>query len=213
MNTHWTSLTGKYPDEKQCLASFLAWQAAEVVAGVKPANLISVLDRILPCGRNIHTLWEKHGQSVLAGSEIRAVEMQHREGHRLVLIYHPAQLDKVLQKCVVKKTLSRLGYCYESTAEALLCLRGRMGREGFPHEVGFFLGYPVKDVYGYMGLCDLPLVGSGPWRMYGNLDASLATLNRHQAARQAIQEKLSINLNPLLLLRNKQTAVRQPSLS
>ena len=65
MNIHWTKLTHRFPDEKQCLASFIAWQAAEVIAGAKPANLINILDRELACGRNMSSLWEKHKTSVL----------------------------------------------------------------------------------------------------------------------------------------------------
>lgn len=53
MNIHWTKLTCLFPEEKQCLASFIVWQAAEVIAGAKPANLINILDRELTCGGNI----------------------------------------------------------------------------------------------------------------------------------------------------------------
>jgi len=60
MGIHWTSLTERFPDEDQCLACFLAWQAAEVISNAKPANLINIRDRELACGRNIHALWNKH---------------------------------------------------------------------------------------------------------------------------------------------------------
>ncbi|MDT8440273.1 MAG: hypothetical protein RQ723_01270 [Desulfuromonadales bacterium] len=73
MNIHWAKLTHRFPDEKQCLASFIAWQGAEVIAGVKPTNLINILDRELACGRNMSRLWEKHKTSVLKNRNVSAL--------------------------------------------------------------------------------------------------------------------------------------------
>lgn len=209
MNIHWTALTERFPDEEQCLASFIAWQAAEVISNVKPANLINILDRELSCGRNIHALWERHKRSVFTAGEIRAVELKRKDDRILVLIYHPDSLSSVLQKHVVKKTLRNLGYHYDSLDEALAHLKCRMQGDDFPHEIGFFLGYSIKDVFGFMGLCDLPLVGNGPWKMYGKLEASLATLEEHLAARESVIDTLRSDVNPMLLLQKKRPVIKQ----
>ncbi len=37
-----------------------------------------------------------------------------------------------------------------------------------PHEIGLALGYPIKDVLGYMGLLPLPYSGDCGWRIYGD---------------------------------------------
>lgn len=203
MKIHWTKLMHRFLDERQCLASFIACQAAEVIANVKPANLISVLDRELPCGRNIYTLWKKHKFSALAKGHARAIDFKRNDDRQLVLIYNPAALDYILQRKPVKKVLGRLGYEYKTLDEALAHLKTRMQGDDFPHEIGFFLGYPVKDVFGFMGLCNLPLVGNGPWRMYGKLESSLAVLNAHNAAREAMLDALQSGINPLDLLQKK----------
>jgi len=201
MNMHWTKLTHLFPDEKQCLASFIAWQAAEVVAGAKPANLINILDRELACGRNMSRLWDKHKTSVLKNGNICGLVLKQKEDRQLALIYNPSELENILKRTPVQKVLGQLGYDFDNVNEALNRLQCRMQEGGFPHEIGFFLGYPIKDVYGYMGLCELPVAGSGPWKMYGKLDSSLALLNEHIAAREVIVDALCSGNNPLSLIK------------
>ncbi len=201
MNNHWTKLTHRFPDEKECLASFIAWQAAEVVAGVKPANLINILDRELACGRNMVTLWSKHKGSVLMQGNLRSLDLKSKNDRLLVFIYNSKALEKILKRAPVKKALDPLGYDCENADEALRHLQKRMQGIDFPHEIGFFLGYPVKDVYGFMGLCELPVVGNGTWKMYGKLESSLAVLNEHIAAREVMIDALCSGNSPLALIK------------
>jgi hypothetical protein len=210
MNIHWTSLAERFPDEEQCLASFIAWQAAEVISLAKPANLVNVFDRELACGRNIHTLWQVHKQTVFSAVDIESFELQKKGERLLVLIYQPEALGRVLQKNIVQKTLRTLGYP-RSLYGTLTHLKSRMQGDEFPHEVGFFLGYPIKDVLCFMGLSSLPLVAQGPWKMYGKLETSLATLKAHHIARNSIIECLLSGINPLQLLKHKLPEIQQPA--
>lgn len=201
MNIHWTKLTHRFLDEKQCLASFIAWQAAEVIAGAKPANLINIPDRKLACGRNMAQLWEKHRALALNDGKVSGVVLKNKGERHLALIYNPHELESTLNRTPVKKALTQLGYDYDNVRDAIAYLKKRMQGICFPHEVGFFLGYPIKDVYCFMGLCELPTVGKSPWRMYGKLDASLAVLNKHIAAREIVIDALCSGSDPLSLLR------------
>ncbi len=117
------------------------------------------------------------------------------------MIYNPVELEKVLFRRPVQKALKQLGYDYKNVDEALWYLQKRMQGTGFPHEIGFFLGYPIKDVYGFMGLCDLPVSGNGPWKMYGKVESSLAVLNEHIAAREVVIDALCTGDNPMSLIK------------
>ena len=56
-----------------------------------------------------------------------------------------------------------------------------------PHEIGLALGYPIKDVLGYMGLVPLPCTGGCGWRIYGDPNPSLRRSCEFERARgQAI---------------------------
>jgi hypothetical protein len=201
MKTHWTKLIHRFPDEKQCLASFIAWQAAEVIAGAKPANLINILDRELACGRNMFSLWEKHKTFVLRNGNVSGLVLKKKDDRQLVLIYNPTKLANVLKRTPIKKALVQRGYDYKNIYEALEYLQKRIYGTDFPHEIGFFLGYPIKDVYGFMGLCELPVTGHGPWKMYGKVDSSLALLNEHTAAREIVIGALCSGSDPLALIK------------
>ena len=40
-------------------------ECSEVLAGVKPANLVSLVNRLRPCGRNLYQLRQSHHQLVV----------------------------------------------------------------------------------------------------------------------------------------------------
>jgi hypothetical protein len=46
--------------------------------------------------------------------------------------------------------------------------------KAIPHEIGLALGYPAKDVLGYMGLQQLDFTACCGWRVYGDPLPSLA---------------------------------------
>ena len=85
MKKSWSSITVKFPIERDCLASYVAWQAAEVLMGVKPANLVNVTNRTLPCGRNLATLWDDHNAEVLSLITIEAYQLHKIKSNKLVL--------------------------------------------------------------------------------------------------------------------------------
>ncbi|MBE6381939.1 MAG: DUF3793 family protein [Lentisphaerae bacterium] len=50
-------------------------------------------------------------------------------------------------------------------------LRRRASVELIPHEVGVFIGYPLKDVAGFMRHIPATPVHRGAWRVYGDAEA------------------------------------------
>ncbi len=86
-----------------------------------------------------------------------------------VIIYDKNKLQKVLSILPIW-VLKELGYPSDLNANDFLniiSVRWRHSRK-IPHEIAFALGYPIKDVLGYMGLVDLPFSGSCGWRIHGD---------------------------------------------
>lgn len=52
-----------------------------------------------------------------------------------------------------------------------------------PHEIGIALGYPMKDVWGFMGISDHPCSGTCGWRVFGNPEPSFRIKERYEQAR------------------------------
>lgn len=206
---HWSKLTYQHQDDRECLACFFAWQTAEIMSDVKPANLINIMNRTLDCGRNMLNLWQRHGQSMLDSSAMRALKLVERDERHLMLLYSPEKLYPILQQPEVIATLESIGYPVSDCESILSHLQKRMQQQDFPHEIGFFIGYPVKDVLGYMGLSPLPLVGQGPWKMYGELESSRSLAQAHVTARRRIQACLKTEKSPLTLLKKKRPALQR----
>jgi hypothetical protein len=190
--TAWHDLAQRFAEERECLASFLALETAEVLAGEKPANLVNLNNRRRPCGRNLYHLWQRHGRDLVAQSGLAVRELAERGHSRLLLLYRPQVLAALLAKANVSGFLRRAGYAAPVEPEAALTeLQSRFSAAGFPHEVGVFLGYPLKDVAGFLGWVDLPVTGQGPWKIYGNPGPSLALADTFRACRCRMARRLN----------------------
>ena len=75
------------------------------------------------------------------------IELKVEEGSSLVLFYNPETLRRTLADKCNSRWLARLGYLPEwTTGEMLEELKRRAATCLIPHEVGVFIGYPLKDV-------------------------------------------------------------------
>ena len=74
-------------------------------------------------------------------------------GCTLLFAYRP----KALKKCLnhnedTRKFLASIGYDTGNLVSCLRLLEKRLSKESFPHEIGFFLGYPSEDVFSSLAL-------------------------------------------------------------
>jgi len=197
----WHDLAHRFTGERECLASYLALEAAEVIGGAKPSNLFNLLDWERPCGRNIYRLWRKHGQKLLAQSGLAAFELAQRENSVLLLIYHPQRLTAYLETPKVTNFLHCAGYRQLAALEEIFQeLQSRCSASDFPHEIGAFLGYPLKDVAGFMGWVNLPVTYQGPWKIYGDPRSSLDIVANCRGCRESMAMRLREGENPLTCL-------------
>lgn len=198
----WLDLTWNFPDERDCLASFLALETAEVLAGVKPANLVQLRNRRQHCGRNLHQLWRLYSEVLLADSPLQALTLRQKENGDLMLFYAPELLRSHLQQPETAAFLRQLGYLAPDNLQTTLVElldRFYTGTD-IPHEIGIFLGYPLKDVAGFMGCSDTPCTACRQWRIYGDPAPSLALSDRYSACRRGMASQLSETGDPVALL-------------
>ena len=65
--------------------------------------------------------------------------------------------------------MERYGYTDTSVDGAIEWLRMRLASgDGFPHEIGLFLGYPVEDVLGFIENAGQNCKCCGCWKVYCN---------------------------------------------
>jgi hypothetical protein len=172
----------------------LARHCAPVLMGKKPAALFPR-----------PSCWDEALTERPVLGNVRFLILRRRD-NALVFAYSPRLLAAVLNApntsssspapSVVRKTLAALGYPAEAesalpAAEAVapcLAFLGKRFMEGadFPHEVGFFLGYPPADVLGFMrhrgSRCKL----RGMWQVYGDAARASALFAEYARCREAL---------------------------
>lgn len=194
----WHDLAGRFADERECLAAFLALESAEVLDGGKPANLINIANRRRHCGRNFYRIWRRHGDSLLRQSGLAVRELADRGDSLLLLLYRPQTLAALLARPNVVGFLRKAGYTDPANPQTSLTeLHSRISAAGFPHEIGVFLGYPLKDVAGFMGWASLPFSCQGPWKIYGDPTGSLDLAEAFRQSRCRMARRLSCCATPV----------------
>lgn len=118
-------------------------------------------------------------------------------GKVLVYLYRVRHLEGILADERIQAFLKECGYISFDLEESLATLRQRMqNSNGFPHEVGVFLGYPLEDVLGFIMNEGRNCVCSGCWKAYTNECEALQTFQRLRKCR-AVYSKLFASGYPL----------------
>jgi len=162
-------------------------ESAAVLAGAKPANLISIVNRTRRCGRNLYQLWQRHHHELasrIAG--LSFIVLRKNPQALLLFCCNLDHLEQHLAHAGIRALLRRTGYPHDASIEAMVAeLCQRIGNDNsFPHEIGLFIGYPAKDVAAFMGMVKLPFTCQGPWKIYGNPARSLALADRYRCCRR-----------------------------
>lgn len=102
-----------------------------------------------------------------------------------IIIFNPAKVQERLAEVPACVWCNQLHYPCDIQPAAFVAEVGRRWQERgtIPHEIGLALGYPVKDVLGFMGLQPLDCTGCCGWRIYGDVAPSLLMSQACQAAR------------------------------
>lgn len=195
----------RFHDPLDCLTAHLMLECSEVLAGVKPANLISLVNRTRSCGRNLYQLWQRHHDCLTTRlGNLTVKVLQTRQRALLLLCYNHTHLERHLSHAGIRALLHKAGYEAEASCESLLEeLCRRIGKnDSFPHEIGLFIGYPAKDVAAFMGLVNLPFACQGPWKIYGNPEQSLGLAEQHRCCRQRMSTLLASGDHKTLEMHN-----------
>lgn len=74
-----------------------------------------------------------------------------REGRVFIYVFRPARLCTDLKDSGTRSILNKCSYQTDNMGQVLTTLITRFHEgNGFPHEIGCFLGYPAEDVIGFM---------------------------------------------------------------
>ena len=129
------------------LTSYLREQCTEVQSGLKPATLVSLVNRIYPCGSNLYQDWMMRRLKTSPYiQDIRITVLQSKENSLLLFCYSEKQLERYLSHTAIRNLLHKAGYETSASVNDLLAeLKHRIDiRDSFPYEIGLFIGYPAN---------------------------------------------------------------------
>ena len=166
-----------------------------VILGSKPAEIINV-----PGSKEDKKIKLSKIEAFFSNcSRITYRIITTHDGGKRVLFINEKSMEKVLvnKRCI--NFLKFVGYPADYQLNDYMDeLVFRLQSEEFPHEIGVFLGYPLKDVLGFMGYGKNELVEVKNWRIYGDKEISYEVYNNFMRDKAIMKEMIeTMNINEL----------------
>lgn len=171
----------------------LIHHAAPTLRGIKQANLFSLPLEQLPRFREEIARYQKQ----LAPYGIRLLYLYCCKKRVFLMVYRVSTMERTLRLPMVRAYLVSLGYPDlskdgVSLIQILMHLRQRMtAYHEFPHEIGFFLGYPISDVFAFIREKGQNCKLVGYWKVYGDESAALHIFQSYEECRKEMMKQVA----------------------
>ena len=144
----------------------IAELCSPTLSGIKCANLINC--EYESKERLNHDVLDMNRR--LSGKGLHMMVLSYPCKNRaLIYIFRPCMLQKELNLPENRSLMEKLGYEDARIGCCLNQLRQKLTEHTeFPHEIGVFLGYPLKDVVGFIENRGQNFTCCGCWKAYGD---------------------------------------------
>ena len=175
---------------KQQLEQELIDWCAPTLAGLKPANLF----RCPASPALFHSIREWNEKLKPFGLRIRVMKWCRRTKSCLIYVCRWDWICREVQRKDVRVFLRQCGYDLSGGMESVICQLARRLclRADFPHEIGIFIGYPLRDVVGFICNKGQNYSCCGHWKSYGDAEQAQQTFDAYKkctACYQHLYEK------------------------
>ena len=166
----------------------MGFHAAPMLLGLKPASLLSFRKSSFEDFEGLLASYE----TCFACKGISVYRLAEGEEYVLLLFYRAVALEQAMTTEQAREMLLSYGYLEgASLAENLEMLESRIClRKSFPHEIGLFLGYPPRDVKGFIEHKGQDFVYSGYWKVYSNEQETRRLFEKYTACTNEFCRKL-----------------------
>lgn len=182
----WTGLNLRNGgDEMHDFETFLVEQCAPVLAGIKPGSMFPYKPVE---GERLPELLRRWNETLAPkGVQVTSIKRCRRIGGYLIYVYRPRQIAEILAVPAVAAFLADCGYEPGMTLpQTLRVLTRRLCQNpDFPHEVGVFLGYPLRDILGFIENQGRDSLCTGCWKVYHEPQKALRTFQDYRACTAA----------------------------
>ena len=147
------------------IENMLIEHCSPTLAGIKIANLFSVSKE----DRSIALEELEYYRALLFEKGIEISVLGNCGLRFLVYVYRKNMVQKLLKRDDIRLFLKNYGYELFDIKDVLSVIDHRICNDKcFPHEIGVLLGYPLKDVEGFIRQKGQGCICSGCWKAYGD---------------------------------------------
>ena len=155
-------------------------QCAPLIKGIKMSNLLIVSSKD-----------EEAVRVILKKTGIIHYRLLRQDEKTTFLLFRKLQLAMHLSDPDVQRILKANGYEDVSLGGILRTFQYRYQTymeqgEGFPHEMGLLLGYPVEDVEGFIEHKGKNYLYSGYWKVYEDVASKMKLFEDYENAKEEL---------------------------
>lgn len=169
------------------LAYCIAMQCTPLICGVKISNLLIVENRDL---ENINHIFK----NTLIGIN----KLYTDENKSILLLYNDKELESYLHEKSISQFMKAQGYhtlgiedILDEISKRFKCFKdNKCNYDGFPHELGIILGYPIWDVIGFIENKGKNSLYTGYWKVYKNLEQANETFLKYEKAKELVMKNI-----------------------
>ena len=154
-------------DISRTFEAVLVRQCAPTLAGMKPGSIFCFNHSPLEVSRQKVCQWNKQLEPF--GLTVQILLERPGSGSVIVFVYRHDRLEQMLSDDAYQSFLAEAGYERTNLDGLLEQLSYRLRTQPeFPHEIGVFLGYPLRDVIGFIENHGRNFTCCGFWKSYGD---------------------------------------------
>ena len=154
-------------DISRTFEAVLVRQCAPTLAGMKPGSIFCFNHSPLEVSRQKVCQWNK--QLAPFGLTVQILLERPGSSSVIVFVYRRDRLEQMLSDDAYQSFLAEAGYERTNLDGLLEQLAYRLRTQPeFPHEIGVFLGYPLRDVIGFIENHGRNFTCCGFWKSYGD---------------------------------------------
>ena len=176
----------------------VVFHCAAVIMGLKCANLLVLKKES-----------SYYAKKLLEGSAVSCRVLYENKKDSVLYFYRCPMLEERLKDEENLKILDEFGYPRGLSTSRMLDLLSsayscyRTSKTCFPHEMGVFLGYPAKDVIGFIAHDGRDELFTGYWKVYDNAPEKQKLFDTFDKSRLKAMQMLEAGMNLSQFLKEK----------
>lgn len=150
-------------EDKEYMVNLITYAISPTISGYKPSTIITISNKY----KSMYDLWSKYGSEYLNEINLNVYEIKSEPNLKILMFYNEKLLSKTIFEEDNIKFLMKFGYSSSmSLNECLNLLKLRYLECACPHEIGIFLGIPIKDVEDFINYNGSGCIYCGYWKVY-----------------------------------------------